>query len=1349
MAVTVKHTKVILDGDEKPVLKSYQNTKKATKDLGDSITSQFKKIGTTIAATLGVATIGKFFKDSAKLAVSAQETFSKFGTVFENNLAAASAAALNLRDNFGLSELASKGLLASTGDLLVGLGAQESIALKLSERVQGLSADISSFQNLQGGAARASEIITKAMLGERDALISLGVKVSEADVKTRLLQLGQDKLTGQALLLARAQATLQLVTEQSGKAIGDYSRTSESAANQIRRLGNTFENFQINVGKSLIQNEAFRTAFQKIRDILEDPAIIEAISSIGTLLVNAFSIAIPIISTAIKVVAGITNTLVGLKDVLIPLGIALAGVFIAAKVQAFAAAFTILGGSVTFSNIQLAAHIGLSKAAAAASALLGKAMPLIALAAAAATLLKINALLEDLAKQTDKVIAAEVRHNTQMQKSTERFRDFRDFAKISSTQLQQMTKDFAHIEDRGIRFNKTMRAIRDGKYGPELAKQYGEWRKSGSELSKTFADVSGNIKKTTALTKDQIKAIKEAKKNYDKLAESLGILTEDKQKKLNQEIEDAIDILSKNQSAFTANSKAAKLLRDKIESLIKEFGGLDNAPPKLKALRDEFIDLLNAQLPVNTQAEKGIDFIGNLGNVAIASGGKFNLFAQQIKLTKTETEETKKETSDLSDTFTALSTTIKNAFDALSALGINLGKLPEILGAVSQGINSIGAGLGAIKTPGKSFVDILSKVSGGISIVTGAISALAPIIDSIFGKKRSSATMVAQDNLRGLTGLTQDWQKRLEELGEEMGGRWGPEKAFTKELGNIIRDTPATLSNFDAIIEKIRKVGGLFKDTRITFDEATAGYGDAFAALIPMAEELGLVGSSAFIGLIENAEMLGLSVQKIADFVESKNIKAFEGWKASVEAFGDASIGIFDEMTHKEEIMALIPDKVKAGIDGLTTALINMSDAQKLTGKEFDIFEDKTLTALAALKAQGIEGTDAIDPLKDLLSRLAFLQDEFGFSVDDSIQKLINEGKASGQVTGSVISDSQKQIDIQERMLDVLERIGKAFGVDIPGGMDEMSRAGERMANRMNDDLSRTQKNLSGIANTINTDVVNALNNMGDTSDEVMWEKSILPDIEEWRKRNAEIEKQLKGNMVAAIDAMGHGYTDVADQILSENDTLQSQLLGLEGDINRMVGGMGLQALAAGRQRGEFERFGVIGEERKQEMSIEFKKLAHLWQEERATILGSERGIANFLRAIEGLTVIDELEGQFDSFLSSMKQWNANVQAGKIWSEEKLQWLQHGTIGFQPIQTAIVGEAGIPELVQVRGNEMNVTPLADGKVSAPGAREININMRITPEQGLDVFTLAHNMKYVFANNPDGVVDEIVRSIDEL
>lgn len=235
--------------------KAIQETKKKTEGIEGGIaktTATIKNLVTGVGVAVLVTKIGEVANASIELASEAEETRAKFNTAFKGIEDDASAVAENLAKNYGLARSESEQLLAGTGDLIKGFGATATEALNISGQVQELSVDLASYNNLQGGASRASDILTKAFLGERDALTSLGIKISEADVKQRLLEKGQENLTGQSLLLAKGQATLELATQQSGDAIGDFARTSESYANVTRRAEAATKDLQVELGRSLL-----------------------------------------------------------------------------------------------------------------------------------------------------------------------------------------------------------------------------------------------------------------------------------------------------------------------------------------------------------------------------------------------------------------------------------------------------------------------------------------------------------------------------------------------------------------------------------------------------------------------------------------------------------------------------------------------------------------------------------------------------------------------------------------------------------------------------------------------------------------------------------------------------------------------------------------------------------------------------------------------------------------------------------------------------------------------------------------------------------------------------------------
>ena len=215
----------------------------------DKFGKKMKRTGQSLSQnlTLPLAALGV---TSIKLASDFQETQAKFNTVFRDIQGQANQTAKTLQRDFGLSSKASMELLGNTGDLLTGFGFTQEEALKLSADVNKLAVDLASFTNVEGGAATASQALTKALLGERESVKQLGIAITEADLKAFAEE--QGLVFKELDRVAKATLTFELAAKQSANAIGDYERTSGSFANQTRRLMADLENLGVEIGQILL-----------------------------------------------------------------------------------------------------------------------------------------------------------------------------------------------------------------------------------------------------------------------------------------------------------------------------------------------------------------------------------------------------------------------------------------------------------------------------------------------------------------------------------------------------------------------------------------------------------------------------------------------------------------------------------------------------------------------------------------------------------------------------------------------------------------------------------------------------------------------------------------------------------------------------------------------------------------------------------------------------------------------------------------------------------------------------------------------------------------------------------------
>lgn len=130
---------------------------------------------------------------------------------------------------------------ASIQDLLIPMGFQRDQATDLTKQLVNLSGALSEWTGGQIKADEVSHILTKALLGEREQLESLGIKILESDVSAQLAAKGLSKLTGAALEQAKAMATLDLILAKSTDAQTAYATGADSS---VRRQAETIAKFQ-------------------------------------------------------------------------------------------------------------------------------------------------------------------------------------------------------------------------------------------------------------------------------------------------------------------------------------------------------------------------------------------------------------------------------------------------------------------------------------------------------------------------------------------------------------------------------------------------------------------------------------------------------------------------------------------------------------------------------------------------------------------------------------------------------------------------------------------------------------------------------------------------------------------------------------------------------------------------------------------------------------------------------------------------------------------------------------------------------------------------------------------------
>ena len=278
--------------------KQFQSAlRKSTRSI-QRFSKKMQNFGQTMTRNITLPVVG-LGAAAVKMASDFEETQSKFNTVFRDISDNAQTASKELSDSFGLSSRASMQLLSDTGDLLTGFGFTQEEALKLSSEVNKLAVDLASFTNVEGGAEAASKALTKALLGERESIKQLGIAITEADLKSFAAE--QGLIFKELGRVEKATLTYQLALQQSQNAVGDFARTSDGFANQLRILKAELEDVAVQLGVEILP--LAKDLVSSLRDLAKFTSKFSSEQRTAALQVAGFAAVLgPIITVAGKLV---------------------------------------------------------------------------------------------------------------------------------------------------------------------------------------------------------------------------------------------------------------------------------------------------------------------------------------------------------------------------------------------------------------------------------------------------------------------------------------------------------------------------------------------------------------------------------------------------------------------------------------------------------------------------------------------------------------------------------------------------------------------------------------------------------------------------------------------------------------------------------------------------------------------------------------------------------------------------------------------------------------------------------------------------------------------------------------
>jgi hypothetical protein len=323
-------------------------------------------------------------------------------------------------------------------------------------------------------------------------------------------------------------------------------------------------------------------------------------------------------------------------------------------------------------------------------------------------------------------------------------------------------------------------------------------------------------------------------------------------------------------------------------------------------------------------------------------------------------------------------------------LGVLEDRLHDVFSLLQTGALSGDQAMSVLDKNFQTFVDYL----GGN--VDPALKNIIKLNDEFGLHSKAIAQYVDAQANSALSSLTKVVNARQAALDALNNAKTPEDTAKAQKQLNALPLTPGSGAAFGGalfgIFERLTKDGASVIDTLKQIDPVIESLDKQFAAA-------GISGGAAFDKI---KSLAGIATDEIA----GPSFEAIQNYGAALDALNNSNI--LDQETF-------------TGLSDQITATYQ--------------------AAVAALTAEGKDGSAALGLVAPDLQKIWELQQDFGYAVDDSTQALLDQAVAAGDVGEKHRSIQAQTLDVMKHLDTVLVAIGEKFGVTLPTDIDKTGKA--------------------------------------------------------------------------------------------------------------------------------------------------------------------------------------------------------------------------------------------------------------------------------------------------------------------
>lgn len=258
MQLAVAQVDIVANLDE--FKKSMSTVQASLKNVGDKM----KNVGANMTKFVTLPLIGAGVA-GIKFASDLEESVNKVDVAFGNNADEIKKWSKETLRNFGIAQGSALDMAALFGDMSTSMGLTTGEASEMSKSLVGLAGDLASFKNI--GISEAQTALKSIFTGETESLKNLGIVMTQTNLEAFAMSQGIQKNIKDMTQAEQVQLRYAYVMEMTTNAQGDFARTSDGAANQMRIFQESLKELSATFGAVLLP--IFTKVITKINEMIQ------------------------------------------------------------------------------------------------------------------------------------------------------------------------------------------------------------------------------------------------------------------------------------------------------------------------------------------------------------------------------------------------------------------------------------------------------------------------------------------------------------------------------------------------------------------------------------------------------------------------------------------------------------------------------------------------------------------------------------------------------------------------------------------------------------------------------------------------------------------------------------------------------------------------------------------------------------------------------------------------------------------------------------------------------------------------------------------------------------------------